>query len=36
MGMKYMHFAYISKDFLGFYVAAANPSAYFEIDFWLK
>jgi len=25
MGMKYMHFAYISKDFRRFYVAAASP-----------
>ena len=26
MGVEYTHFAYTSKDFLRFYVAAANPS----------
>ena len=25
MGVEYTHFAYTSKDFLRFYVAAANP-----------
>ena len=28
MGVEYTHFAYTSKDFLRFYVAAANPNIF--------